>query len=366
VIARLRVLLPFFFSVREGDDLPPLHCSSGEYQIKIYPPLQTAVDFRSVIGLSAIPLNELVTKLVPTDPPSKTDLITVDRKPAVQANLLQIDFVKPEFDRRHVNTASHGEFEASGDPPIRLCFEVANNFLQDLRTLTRGSQVRTITHRSTVWRLDYFADDGTELAQEEGKYRRRVGAHISLAATAIAEGIWHQARELSIDYRPPTWDTLLLDAEALLPELGASIVLAFAALETFISWVLDNLAQRSELKPELWQWINDRENWLKEPSVTERYNQLLRIFTNKSLKDQPELWESFKKLNTIRDTFAHTGKLELGGEEVTVEDAYKMIGRSKEIIDWLESTLVEELRRPKLQRPVEVGITKLLFGPSGA
>src|SRR5215469_1401212 len=84
------------------------------------------------------------------------------------------------------------------------------------------------------------------------------------------------------NYEMQTWETLILDAEALLPDVRASVILAFSALETLITVALDYLVTATPTPPELWEWINKR-GWLKEPSVEEQYKDLLKILTNKSL-----------------------------------------------------------------------------------
>ena len=49
----------------------------------------------------------------------------------------------------------------------------------------------------------------------------------------------------------PAWETLLLDASAVLPQIGPAIVLAYTALEVLIAAVLSDLAARDPSKQAL-------------------------------------------------------------------------------------------------------------------
>lgn len=369
MIARIRILLPFYFSWRLGDQLSPYEYVSGQYTVKIYPPYQTGLDLtaisRGIAGL-AVPARDALEHLKPIANPQQTNLVTLDGNPTISANLLQIDFKKPDFDRRKVKTNRPEDLEKIGDPSIEYCFKVAKDFLARIRTITRGTKIREISPSSTAWRLDYLTDDEKDLPLEQGKYRRRLASSFNIGVQGISSAVWNRVTSLPDDYTPHVWDTLLLDAEAFLPEVGTSLLVAFAALETFISWALDQFAQQTRVKAELWAWINERENWLKEPSVTEQYDQLLRVLSGVSLKEKSELWEAFTHLKKFRDSFIHEGKLELGGKRVTVQEAYNLVGRVKEIIDWVEQLLPSSLHRPKLGTTANLQIFKVLSGEGPA
>lgn len=363
MIARFRVLLPFAFSVRQGDDLKPCEFVLGDYRVRIHPPSQATIDPADTEAVSPVPLCNALEGLRPLDPQNTTDSILMDGVPTIQANLLQIDFLKAEFDRRQLGAPPPEGLEALGDPPVRLVFSIANNFLASIRTLTRGSQVKILSPYSTFWRLDYLTDNEEELPPQPGLFQRRFAASVSWRVTGLDSTIWAKVRALPLDFTPPIWDTLLLDAEALLPDVGASIVLAYAGLETFIAWCLDQLAPLAHVPPDIWRWINVRERHEKEPSVTEQYDQLLRIFTNKSLKDENQLWEAYKNLRDARHSFVHEGKPVVGGEVVTAELAAKIVGQAKAIVDWVELLLPDALRRPKLNRLVVFTLQKMRVAP---
>ena len=145
---------------------------------------------------------------------------------------------------------------------------------------------------------------------------------------------------------------------------GVACALAAAALETLISFALNHLPSLANLPSGLWEWINNRGDYRKEPSVEEQFDVLLRALANKSLKDQNQLWEVFKNLKDARNSFVHDGVAAIGGKEVTKELAYIFVGRAKEIIDWVEPLLPSELRRPKLEHQVEFQMFKTIIPPT--
>ena len=362
MIARFRILLPFNLSVPQGDELPPHEFTHGEYRVRIYCPCEAAVDSADTETLSPTPLLDIIPQLRPADIQSATDLIRMDGALTIQANLVQIDFLKADFDRRKIPVPSE-ELEIHGDPPIQLGFSMANSFLARIRTVTRGSEVRPVSPKTTFWRLRYLTDNQEELPLNPELFRGLFGTPMSWRATGLNVAIWNKAQTLPPDFRPPTWDTLLLDARSLIPEVGPAVVLAYAALETFIEASLKRLASNANLPPGLWDWIDDREgDWRKQPSVPEQYDQLLRFLTNRSLKEENQLWEGFQNLRDARNSFTHQGIPLVGDKEVTVELATRLINRAEAIMDWVELLLPDMLRRPKLERGVTFTFLKMLGG----
>jgi hypothetical protein len=118
---------------------------------------------------------------------------------------------------------------------------------------------------------------------------------------------------------------LLLDAEAQLPDIDAAIALANAALEAFSKWLLDQLASLSTLPEGLWDWMNHRGFFLKDPSVDDRFDPLLKVFTGRTLKEEVQLWKAYKDLRSARNSFSHRGKPVVDGKEVTVEHAAALV-----------------------------------------
>lgn len=126
---------------------------------------------------------------------------------------------------------------------------------------------------------------------------------------------------LPADYIPPPWEGLLLDAAIPGTPNGNSITLAATALEVFISFVLDKLAANQTKPEELWKWINNRSDHLKEPSVEDQYDKLLFILTGHSLKDEAGLWAAFKNLRSARNSFVHGGVVRIGKANIPLDAA---------------------------------------------
>ncbi len=353
MIARFRILLPFTFSVREGDDVAPFEFVKAPYRVKVYSPCQAAIDPSETKAISRVPVRQSLDGVRPADKQNATDAILMDGTPTIQANLLQVDFVKEDFDRRRQEEEGIPTYER-GDPSIVLVFEVVNNFLTRMRALTRGGQIKPLGPNNTFWRLDYLTDNQEELPHDPKLRRRELAATVRFRTIGVNKHIWTSIEKLPADFRSATWDNLLLDAGELLPDVGPSIVVAYAALETFISWCIGHLARSANLPPGLWEWIEERDkDHYKQPSVSEGFDVLLRIFTNRSLKDEPRLWECFRNLQSARHSFVHEGRPMIGGEEVSVKTATRMVSGASEVIDWVERLLPEASRRPRLDRKVE-------------
>ena len=361
MIARVRILLPFTLSVRQGDRLKPEEFAHGDYTVRIWPPCVAAVDLRETQPVSPVPIRNVLENLVPGENQVATTSIRMDGVPTIQANLLQIDFTKPEFDRRRLTRpVVIDEFEQHGDPSMQLAFAVANSFMARVRAVTRASQIRRISPRMTFWRLDYLTDSEEQLPLNPALFRRRQGAPFSFRVTGINEHIWTKTQALPPNFELPTWETLLLDSEALLPEVGPAIVLAYAALETFITWALDVLAPTVAMPNGLWGWINNRGDWYKDPSVSEQFDRLLQILGNRSLKEDNRLWESLMNLKKARDSFVHQGKPVVGGRDLASEQAAGLVAPAKAIIDWVEELLPAAVHRPKLEKPIAFTFEKAL------
>jgi hypothetical protein len=125
--------------------------------------------------------------------------------------------------------------------------------------------------------------------------------------------------------------------------------MAFAALENFIEWALDILERERPLPQKLWTWIKERddEHWIKSPSVAERFDTLLRVFTGHSLKDDPVLWKGFIEIRKARNALAHRGVAAMGGKAVDFAKAKELISAAETIIAWTEILLPEAHRRAK-------------------
>jgi hypothetical protein len=356
MIARLQILLPYSFSVPVDQEFQPYGTEIEGYVARVYSPYRCQVDPSMLEPDSAVPMTDVGQLLGPADPQPRTTLILVEGAETTQANALQIDFIKDDFDRRR---------SVDSDPPVELAFRVANDLLARLRTLGRSGRVKPISPKSTVWRIEYLNDDESQLESVEGLHRAVGGASWRWKVFGLRGDLWTATRDLPDDFEPTPWDTLLLDALDLLPEVGPTIVLAFASIETRIASAIDVLAAGS-VSGELWEWIRDREgDYRKEPSITEQVDVLLHAFSGHSLKEDTRLWEAFRNLRQARNTFVHEGRAEIGGQPVTPERASQLLATAGQIIEWIEQLLPESERRPRDAREGEqtLELSRFLTAP---
>jgi hypothetical protein len=335
MIARLIVLAPFITTIPEGEQFPIYEYEIDGYIVRFYPPVRS----------EKAPSVE------------ESGVIKVDGIPAYQADAIRIDFFKETFDRRS------GELR---DPPMHIIQSALNSFVVRLRYVERSAQVRSINFPLTTWKLQYLNDDESELAKAEGLTRGYGSFQLSFSWMTLNKKIWEDIHSLPFDYDPPPWEKLLLDATGELPSVGPAIVLTMTALEVFISTVLDQMAAYKKVPPDLWSWINERDDRRQEPTLVEQYDDLLKFFTGQSLKEDAKLWELFKHLKDARNSFVHEGCATIGKakEPVNVELTQKLIGGATEIIAKVRELLPREFHWPRFEHKVKVeALKKIRVGP---
>jgi hypothetical protein len=327
MIARLHVAVPFNMAVPEGVEFKLYTYEDEGYSVTVFPPTHT---------------DQPMTGTVP-------DGVKVDGAAGFFANGLTIKFHKETFDRSR---------NVLYDPPLPLMIWAVNSFLARLRYVTRGQMVHLVNTLPAPWRLRYLNDDETELEEDPELCRGRGALAVRWSQVGINASTWEQVHSLAPDFKAPVWDDLRLDALAALPSVGTAIVLAFASLETFIAQILDALASRSALPPELWKWINDRGNFLKEPTTEEQFDVLLRLFTGHSLKDDGALWEAFRNLKEARNAFVHEGVAAIGkGKKPVAEaEATQLVSRVDQIIKWVRQWLPDDVKWPEFAPIIAVEI----------
>jgi hypothetical protein len=351
MIARLKLLLPYCFSISDDLVLSPYEYKYNEYKIIIYPPYQTALDYHAICNSSPAQTEEILKSMNPSNELILNDKILMNGKPSIQANLLQIDFIKDFYDRR-IEVVSKDYFN---DPSTELILKVVNGLINSIRVVTIGSLIKPVDIDSIILNMEYLTDKGEKLQLQEGYLRGRYKLIFKKSAHGITNEVWDKIQQLEHDYTPPIWYTLVLDADSILPDIGPSLVLAFTAIEVLINNVLNMLASSSEKIPaDLWQWINNRGDYRKEPSIEEKFSILLFVLTGKTLKDESDLWEGFKNLKDARNSFVHKGKAVIGKTDVTLEMARKLIRKAMKIIKWIEHEfLPKELKVPELERGID-------------
>jgi hypothetical protein len=336
MIARARIKLPFSLVVAE-EGYDTFEEPFGQYRMRVFPLYKASMENEPRPG-ETIDFREIRRGLAPRQ--GKDDLMhfSINGAEAHLVDALQIDFLAPTFNRTNQDGAQ--------EPSIALILEAANGFLYRLRSVIQASVIRPLSEKTLI-AVRYLNDDETELQQEEGLVRGHAQRGGRLSFTTLMPQQWRRAGR-EVNYKPATWETLLLDAEAMLPEIGPAVTLAFAAVETLIVACLDHLGPQRMPAP-VWTWINDRdEKYEKQPSIKERLGVLLEALSGESLKKQQPLWQGFTQLYNARNSFVHSGRCTRdkdGLVEVTVEGARELVAKTAcDIVRWLERFVPVEAR----------------------
>jgi hypothetical protein len=329
MLARLYVLMPYAVIVAEGDEFLLYEQKDGDYTIQFLPPV---CDVAALSG-------------------QRPASLTLDGKPAFEANVMRIDFHKNSFDRRA---------NSPMDPPEEIIRRAVDEFHSRLRFVTRTAHARPISfpRNQGGWRLDYTNDDGSPLEAREGYVRGRGTIHFQWSFIGMSRGVWDNMFSLPPEFEVPIWHGLHLDAVAALPNVGTAVVLAATSLEVFIGVLLNNLAAKRGVSAALWEWIRDREGRiLQQPSVEDQFDVLLKEFSGHSLKEKAALWEAFTNIKSARNSFVHEGIARIGRSTLTPDNAAALVGRVNEIISEVREWIPEDLRWPAPQAEAEVRAT---------
>jgi hypothetical protein len=347
MIARFHILLPYdiFIAGDEGwftvDGAVAVNGADSGYQFRFYPPGLCSQRPESTGSVHEHALL-WTTKL---NPPTFSESLLLDGKRVSRVNVLVIDFIKPEFDR------TRGA-QGAGDPPPELAFELANRILARLRAYSRAAYIKPLVFKRDPWHLRYLTDKFEDFEKEEGKLRSKTAGQVTVGEAALTPETMQIFAERWNAAEPYVWDELLLDAHGLWPDIGSSIVIAFAALETYIEWALGALQEEHRKFPEkFWRWIKERDHWAKQPSVAEQFDALLFAFAGRSLKDDPSLWTAFTALKKARNNIVHEGSATLDGQKVDAARAKDLIDGVDKIVAWVEQLLPEAKRRWRAAAP---------------
>lgn len=316
MIARLIIPLPFKLTIPENAVLKPIELQQGDMHAKIFPLIRSNAP--SVFGPNAV--------------------ITLNDILSFEADILRIDFQKTSFDR---------EDPISMDPPEEQIQSILTNFLSRLRYATESHHVVNLELKRTQWTLEYLDDDESPLPHSRDKFMGKAWDPVKYSYTLATTEVWNNLAYLySSDFSVPSWYHLLLDARKSTASPGLAIVLAATALEVFIAETLKHLAKESPASDKWWSWINERD-YLKQPSLDEQYDDLLAMFLCRSLKENKDLWESFKNLRSARNAFVHEGKPFLGTTELTPAQVTQLVNKAFDAIRLVQSWLPETLKTPR-------------------
>lgn len=327
MLARVEILMPFSFTVPEGERFNICEINVKGYKIRILPPKRSNIE-KDNFGADEILINKVKGFL---------------------ADVFCIDFQKDAFDRRT---------EHECDPLPALINEVMQDFLIKAKFVLKGENISSVELEDTSWNLTYLNDDETELEKKEGFVRGRFGRSFKMSYMTLNNEIWENIHSIDDINIIPPWDELLLDAGKMLPSVGPSVVLSATALEVFISNILNKLSNNGKIPEILWSWINDRGHFIKEPSKAEEYDVLLKVLLGISLKENNALWEAFSNIKNARNSFVHEGVAKVGNTIVNDKTAREYIYKCREIIEFIKVELPEEMKWPEYQHDIKVEMIK--------
>ena len=333
MLAKLQIVVPFELTLPLGDQYNLYGYEEDGYRIFI--------DVPSASG-----------KPRPLDAPEHVE---INGKAALHADVITITFQKKTFERR---------IELPVDPPEALIQKALSSFIGRLKYASKAPQIKPIEFRGSQWHIQYLNDNGTELEQAEGYIRGRWAHNFSFSYIGCDPALWDLIFSLPEEFEAPGWHTLLVDSRGALPHIGTALVLAATALEIFIAELLDRLVKEGPVPLELWDWINDRGNWQKEPSVDEQYDILLKVMTGHSLKEDNNLWEGLKNLRAARNSFVHEGATKLGRATLSIMDTLQLIGKADAIVTKIRDWIPEHCRWPEIAHTVNMQFSKLIVGAS--
>ncbi len=325
MLARLVIRLPFTFTITK-EKHEPISIFEDDLEIIFYPPQPYPPEVEKNIDNHQI------------------GSPTIDKKKTYSSNLLVIDFKKAFFNR---------EMAIDCDPPFDVINKYVNQYLKKLRFIIRECSLKQIYFPEIWGRLRYLNDDTSELATDEKNVRMRTFDILQYKIMPITKYTWAEYKKLPADYNPPEWVNLYLDACDSLPHIGSAIVLAETALEVFIAKILDLLAKEKITPIELWNWINKREDWDKNPSVGEEFDVVLKALIGYSLKEDKKLWEIVKNLKEARNKFVHEGIARIGNNPVTLRKARELVNQSMEIMICIREKLPKKLQWPEYKHNYE-------------
>lgn len=328
MIARLHVQLPFIVAVPNAVEFS-LHPYQDEgYRVCVYPPVRS-----------------------PECTAGDDVDVRMGGRQSSFCDQLRIDFVCGSFSRGPTDI----------DPPMTVIQRAVDSFVARLRHVGNAPQARPVPWPMATWHLEYLDDSGHELERDESLVRGRGGRTRSVSYVGLSEAVWEDIHALEPEFEPLAWEELLLEAQFELPRIGPSIVLSATALEVLISSSLQSLAGVSASAP-LWQWVDNRSDFLKRPTVEEQFDSLLEIFTGHSLESDHELWQLFMNLKKARNAFVHTGVAVIGREQVSIEKAAELVQGAVRIADQVRAWLPEDYRWPTSRHDLKLETTMWPFG----
>jgi hypothetical protein len=365
VIALVQIALPFTVLVPVDEGGLETLKLEGETKLEGVGPVEVFVHqpYRSKRSDLATPDGRVLVNpdaFNPAEkPPPEEGVVIGEDRAVIRCDAIAVEIRASEFERRTEKATE------SARSILALACEAVNGVFERIRVLTRATHLKPLDPESgsVLFRLTFMDDDHNRLPKAEGQVGGLGSSTFRLENLVVTNALWEAAVRIG-EFEIQPWDELFLDAAGLDVELGPSVVLAAAAVETRIAHALSTLAT-GKLPEELWTWIEDRHGG--DPSVADQLDVLLRTLGGRSLKDDPRLWEAGVHLRQARNTFVHEGQATFGKARtpVTRQKARELVAQAGEIIEFIEALLPEEERRPRFEGLPDLTATLRFQGPEG-
>jgi hypothetical protein len=316
MIARMIFRLPYTIALAAGQVFDSLSRTDGETGIVIHPLTQ----FKEMVGIAA-PTFEV--------PPRPSTRVRYNDEPVFEMDTLTIDLIRPRFERTRNTTQSTPE-TISTPGTIREGYAYANEFLAMLRNATQNPEIRPI--EGAVY-LQFLNDDGSELPHEDDKFRMTLWLGAQEFRNPVVDLLhWNALRTTNFDDLQHR--TLLLEASALFPE-PASIILGYSAVEAVTKMIISDLVEK-QLPNGTAKWVI--KTALRESSLKVLFTGVFRALTNAELLGDHEFAKRFDRVNKMRNSIVHRGRLEVDGHSVSRAELYKALGDCRAMVNKLEET----------------------------
>ena len=321
MIARFAFRTPWTLYLAHGA-IDPVRLQQGDLEVVIHPPQQ------------ADPSNSRF--IVPLESPVTAPGFAVNGEPAFAADIWVVDVVSSrDFDRQ----------KKPLDPLVEVALAPLNQQIARLRAVLRVGTIHPLSKNKTSYTVTYLDNDGSLVGDSP---KRKSFMCQQIRATGLVRGHWEAAAELPTDFETPVWHLLLLRAAEMFEvDRGASIVMAYVALEVFSEHVADSLADAANLPEGLWDWICDRDHWSKNPGVADRLTHLLNAFTGHDIRQEAQrAWAAFKQLRDARNNFVHRGVVATGRPgkgkglvPLNNQKAVEIFRGARSLVQWIEEFL---------------------------
>lgn len=243
---------------------------------------------------------------------------SLDGREARALRGLKIIYKRDSFNRRRRGPfdppkKAHLGFSDQLDPSLDDVLSIANRFLSKYNA-TSGTTLNAAMDRlNTAWTLRYLSDKGELLPATESEIS--CAASVSgpmISVKCVTPHAWREAATLRIEFVQPLWDRVLAEAENQLPNAGLVVILSWTALEAQIDHAIEILRPKSNISPDLQEWIFGRGDFHQRPSMRDKFTVLLKSLTGKSLQDHPKLLAGFNEVGHARNNAVHSGQPKRG------------------------------------------------------